>query len=526
MAIGDTPRRYPMLRLLLCYVAGIVAAHVLYPHVDMLVGWGSAAMAVALVVALVSYVAQRAWPFALSAALLFASLGLTGYGLQRRSLHYEWSPRATMYEARVVDVPRQQGRTTRCTLLVTHTVTDSATQHTVSRRILAHFDSLAAPLQPGDVICLHAPVRPPRDLTPDDRFDYARYLLQQGLSGTTYLTASQWHRVGEQYPLTPRQRMARLRHRLQRQHLLPLYQGDELGVLAALTLGDKQWLTPEARAHYAHAGASHALALSGLHVGILYGMLAFGLRGLRRRRLLYAVGHLVTITLLWLFALLVGMSPSVVRAVFMCTLYIVARWVSADSSSLHVLTFAALAMLLVRPLYLFDVGFQLSYMAMAAILTVGPSVEQLSTRYHLPWLIRYPLSIVALSVVAQLGTFPLTLHYFGTFPLYFLVTNLLVIPALTLLLPLMMVWWGLALLHIPLAEPFASLVSWLTHALNASLARIGSWPHAVLHVSSFTLPAVICTYLLILFLALALIKRWSRGFVWSLLALLGLVLCV
>ena len=297
-------------------------------------------------------------------------------------------------------------------------------------------------------------------------------------------------------------------------------------MLAALTLGDKQWLTPEARAHYAHAGASHALALSGLHVGILYGMLAFGLRGLRRRRLLYAVGHLVTITLLWLFALLVGMSPSVVRAVFMCTLYIVARWVSADSSSLHVLTFAALAMLLVRPLYLFDVGFQLSYMAMAAILTVGPSVEQLSTRYHLPWLIRYPLSIVALSVVAQLGTFPLMLHYFGTFPLYFLITNLLVIPALTLLLPLMIVWWGLALLHIPLAVPCASLVSWLTHALNASLARIGSWPHAVLHVSSFTLPAVICTYLLILFLALALIQRRPRAFVWALLALLCLMIFV
>ena len=515
-----------MLRLLLCYVAGILLAHALPLPADVLVGWGSASVAAALLLLLVTYLLQRkagTLLHTLCAVWLFTSLGTTGYALQLRSCHYPWPSHATTYEARLIDATRRQGRTTRCTLLVTFAATDTA-YIPVQRRILAYADTaLAATLRPGDLLYFTARVDAPRDYAPDDDFDYGRYLQQQGLSGTTYLNARHCHRVEVEPPLPLRLRLTRLRHHLQARYLQPLFQGDELGVLAALTLGDKQWLSTDTRAHYARAGASHALALSGLHVGIIYALLAFAFRGLRHRRGLHALAQLATITLLWLFALLVGMSPSVVRAVFMCTLYIVARWVSADSSSLHVLTLAALTMLLVRPLYLFDIGFQLSYMAMAAILTAGPHIEQLLARHHLPWVISYPLSIALLSVVAQLGTFPLTLHYFGTFPLYFLVTNLLVLPVLTLLLPLMVGWWTLALLHLPLAIPCGTLVRWVTHTLNSSLARIASWPHAVLHVTSFTPSMVLCTYLLLLFLALALIKRWSRGLVWSLLALLGLV---
>ena len=526
--MADILHRYPMSRLLLCHVAGIAAAHVLLPYVPSPLLCGivcSLLTLVALLAALATRRTRRDLPVLLSSMALFVSLGFTGYTYQCRSLHYTWSPATLHYEARVASAPIQHGNTSRCLLELTYLIGEDLTPEPVNRRIMGYFESVPTPLQPGDVIYIHSRVKPVTDFTPDDNFDYARYLMLQGVSGTAYIPAMQSVTVGHEADLTVRERMARLHHRLYTR-LLPIFRGDELGVLAALTLGDKQQLSPHIRAIYSHAGASHALALSGLHVGILYGLLAFALRGFRHRRGLHALAQLATITLLWLFALLVGMSPSVVRAVLMCTLYIIARWVSCDSSALHVLSLAALGMLLVRPLYLFDVGFQLSYMAMAAILTAGPHVEQLLTSRRLPWIVSYPLSIASISLVAQLGTFPLTLHYFGTFPLYFLVTNLLIIPALTLLLPLMIGWWTLLLLHAPIAVPFGAFLQEATRLLNSCLAHIGSWPHAVLHVSSFTLPAVLFTYLLILFLALALIKRWPRGFVWSLLALLGLVLCV
>lgn len=524
----DILNRYPMSRLLLCYAAGIVAAHVLYPHASWLFTCGVVCCVVSLVAAFATFALRRRlkrWHVALAPMLLFVSLGITQYTASCRNLHCEWSPQKQLYQVRLASAPIQRSNTFQCALEVDCYLSDDLTLVPVNRRIMGYFASDSLALHPGDLLYIHARVQAPRDFNPDDRFNYAQYLLQQGVSGTAYIPAGQWSPLDCNTNLSLRESMSRLRQRLYA-HLQPIFQGDELGVLAALTLGDKQGLTPEARAIYSHAGASHALALSGLHVGIIYGLLAFALRAFRRRRMLRQVADFATILLLWLFALLVGMSPSVVRAVLMCTLYIVARCISRDSSALHVLSLAALAMLLVRPLYLFDVGFQLSYMAMAAILTVGPHVEQLLTRRHLPWVISYPLSIIGLSLVAQLGTFPLVLHHFGTFPLYFLVTNLLLIPVLTLLLPLMMGWWTLILLRVPLAVPFGAFLQESTRLLNSSLAHIGSWPHAVLHVSSFTLPAVLCTYLLILFLALTFIKRWSRGLVWSLLALLGLVLCV
>ena len=181
-----------------------------------------------------------------------------------------------------------------------------------------------------------------------------------------------------------RERMLRLRQRLSEKYMADTFTGDALGVLSALTLGDKRMLSAELREAYKDAGAAHVLALSGMHVGVIYGMIVFLLRGLFRRRSLRWIRELLAISVLWCFALLVGMSASVVRAVVLCTLYAFARWVSdGTSSSLHVLSLTALLMLLACPLYLFDVGFQLSFMAMVAILWIEPYLEQLFQRHGL-----------------------------------------------------------------------------------------------------------------------------------------------
>jgi competence protein ComEC len=229
---------------------------------------------------------------------------------------------------------------------------------------------------------------------------------------------------------------------------------------------------------------------------------------------------------LWLFALMVGMAPSVVRAVLMCTIYIIARWVSDDSSSsLHVLSLTALLMLLARPLYLFDVGFQLSFMAMVAILWLEPYLENLFLRHEWHPIGGFFVGVLCMSLAAQLGTFPLVLHHFGTFPTYFLVTNLFIAPCLSLLLVTSLVWWGLLLMGLSWAQSFGELLQYVIEYINRALQCIGQWPGAVMHVEDFSGWAVLFSYLFILFAALFVVKRWQRAAVLAMASLLALLIC-
>lgn len=480
---------------------------------------------------------------------LFLMLGIWNYSRARSEAEYAWSSDKCQYEARVVDSPRTRERSILCEVEVT-AVRDSSVWHRVGRKVFAYMEPCdeAEALLPGDILCFKGAVRAPRNFSDSLTFDYARYVTMQGAAGTVYLPRKHWFRVREE-ALTLRERLLRLRNRLLQQYEGAAFEDDVQGVLAALTLGDKRGLSREVRAAYSDAGASHVLALSGLHVGIIYGMLAFGLHRMLRKRSMRWLRELLTLVVLWLFAFMVGMSASVVRAVAMCSLYVLARWLSDDTSSpLHVLSLTALLMLLVHPLYLFDIGFQLSFMAMASILCVEPYLEHLFLRGEatssplchpkesgvtciishkvLRPLFGFLVSLLCMSLAAQLGTFPLVLHHFGTFPTYFLLTNLVVVPCLTAVLLLSLVWWALLLLGVPWIGLLGNLLQHVVGSMNQLLLCIGQWPGAVLHVDDFSLPAVLCTYLFILFVGLFVIKKWTRAAVWALSALLGLVLCL
>ena len=131
-----------------------------------------------------------------------------------------------------------------------------------------------------------------------------------------------------------------------------------------------------------------------------------------------------------------------------------------------------------------------------------------------------------MSLAAQLGTFPLVLHHFGTFPTYFLLTNLVVVPCLIAVLLLSLVWWALLLLGAPWVDLLGALLQHVVGWMNQVLLCIGQWPGAVLHVEHFSSSAVLCTYLFILFAGLFIIKKWPRAAVFALAALLGLVVCL
>ncbi|WP_175456271.1 ComEC/Rec2 family competence protein [Xylanibacter ruminicola] len=285
----------------------------------------------------------------------------------------------------------------------------------------------------------------------------------------------------------------------QREQLLQRYQdggldGDAYAVVAAMSLGDKTALTREVRSMYSVSGASHVLALSGLHLGIIYMLLSL----LLPRRRWPAVSQLLSILVVWAFVLLVGMPVSAVRSAVMLTIYGILSIGHRNKMSVNVLAFTALVMLLWNPAWLFDVGFQMSFMAVWAILLFVPVFTGVfSDKYYMehPWVAK-GWGMVAVSMAAQLGVAPLIAYYFAQFSTCFLLTNFLVVPAAFLILCLSVV--------VLLFPSLAYLLLYIVQGLNAALDAIANLPgasignlHPTILQVVFIYVLIVCCYLLI-----------------------------
>ena len=265
-------------------------------------------------------------------------------------------------------------------------------------------------------------------------------------------------------------------------------EGDAYAVVAAMALGDKSALTKELKNVYSVTGASHVLALSGLHLGIIYTLISFLIVGRRWQM----VSQLFCILSIWAFVFLVGMSVSVVRSAIMLTVYALLSLGHRDKMSVNTLAFAAMVMLLVSPRSLFDIGFQMSFVAVLSILLWLPVfMGVFSERFLMEhrW-VKWCWGMVAVSVAAQTGVAPLIAYYFGRFSSYFLLTNFIVIPAATLILYL-----SLVVLLIP---RLAYLLIYIVTKLDAVLAYITTIPGASIDGLHPTLLQVSMVYVIIL----------------------------
>ena len=309
-------------------------------------------------------------------------------------------------------------------------------------------------------------------------FSQRRFMQSHGFSGEGFVRHDEWrwHAVSLQ-GLSVIERV-RLRTLLWRHHLLQRFrqwgiEGDTYGVLAAMALGDKTSLSRDVRMVYSKVGAAHILALSGVHLMIIYGMVTMIL-GWRRIRTL---AQIVTVLAIWAFALLVGLSPSVVRSASMITIYALLSLGYRERMSVNVLAFVAIVMLIINPLSLYDVGFQLSFMAVLCILLFHPLLQQfipLHVQMEHRWL-RWFWGLATLSISAQVGTAPLVAYYFGQLPTYFLLTNYVVIPLASIILYL--AFGLLAFSFWPLA---ASMLAWalktIVLLMNRFLSGIAALP--------------------------------------------------
>lgn len=257
-------------------------------------------------------------------------------------------------------------------------------------------------------------------------------------------------------------------------------------LMATLTVSDRAQMTRDQKAEYRRAGASHLLAISGLHVGIIVLLLNLLLGVLRLRlkgRIVYGI---TVIALLWCYAWLTGMSPSVVRAVVMFSLLEIGLMSLKSTSALNLLAAAALVIVLWEPRAVFDIGFQLSFIAMLGIVTLFRPVYNLfevRNRFLATlW------AVVVVSVVAQLSTAPLVGYTFGQLPLLGLLTNVLV----WVTVPTIIVGTTLFLIGVPVG----AFVAWVAMVQNKAVAWVSAIEWGVVETIEIPLWSVWATYVL------------------------------
>ena len=263
---------------------------------------------------------------------------------------------------------------------------------------------------------------------------------------------------------------------------------DNYAIVAAMVLGDKSALSRDIKNTYSITGASHILALSGLHLGIIYALLSFLVVG---RRWQFFTQILIILSI-WAFVFLVGMPTSVVRAAVMLTVYALLALGHRNKMSINTLAFTAIVMLLFQPSALFTISFQMSFMAVLTILLFVPLFEAVFTPEYLMthrW-VKWLWGMIAVSCAAQIGVAPLIAYYFGRFSCWFLLTNFIVIPAAMLILYL-----SLLVLLIP---QLAFLLVQVVGTLNTALAKIAQLPGASIDGLHPTLTQTVLVYVFIM----------------------------
>ena len=331
-------------------------------------------------------------------------------------------------------------------------------------------DSIASFFKIGDRILIKNKFIAIKESLNPHQFNYKNYLVKQGIHQQVYTTKQELLLL-DQTSTSFLGFIAAFRLKIQQSLQQYDFSEDELAIMNALLLGQRQDISKELTANYSKAGAIHILAVSGLHVGIILWMLSFVLKPLERYKKGKVIKLVLVLLFLWFFAVLAGMSASVTRAVTMFSAIAIGQFYNKRNAVEHSLIFSMFILLLLKPLFLFDVGFQLSYLAVFGIIWVQPVFYQLwKPKYYI---IDKGLQLITVSTAAQLGVLPISLFYFHQFPGLFFLSNLLIIPFLGVILGTGIIVLGLSyltILPIFLVDIYGGIIS-ILNRLVAFIAR-------------------------------------------------------
>ena len=395
----------------------------------------------------------------------------------------------------VIDPPLERANSMKATVHIRANLTDDSST-VCNERIIAYFrkDSLSRRIRQGDLLLMNTVLNPVSNAGNPYEFDYRGYLARKHIGRSAFAESGSWQKIDSYAQNALFNFSNRIRHSLLDVLKRSGLSGNELAVASALMLGYKADLDNELLRAYSMSGAMHVLAVSGLHVGIIYmvlKMIVMLVPFIRRTKWLRT---LILLSALWLYAIITGLSPSVMRAATMFSFIAAGEALNRRAYIYNSIAASAFILLLANPGNLLELGFQFSYMAVIAIVYLCPSLKGLYTFKN--GFLDKAWELACVSIAAQAGTAPLALFYFHQFPSYFLLSNYVVIPAASIII------YGTVFLFfispVPwLLETFGWLLDKFLYGVNFMVFLIEKLPGSVILGIRFAAWEILFAYILI-----------------------------
>lgn len=515
------PQLYPMVRLTVPFIAGMVTANFCIRFIPLNMSVLFTILCALLIFLFTTYPTRlpikQGKGFGITAMLFAFFSGMTLF--MHSYDHVSWKiaeKKGTIFHGIVAESPTRKPKTWSVKIHCEN-----------GKQILAYIarDSTETSclLHPGDSIrfeARHLQSTSPQyaesaSATPSDSIgnqfsQYHKYLFYNGISATCYVPRNGYTVTHTE----PADRNLLARIRLLQNKAIAAYanagiEGDAAAIIESMTSGHKARLSKEMKEKYSRSGVSHVLALSGFHLTIIYTLLEFLLLGRVLRHRYRSIVRIVIMICLWIFTVMAGMPPSLVRAALMCSFMILSSILSRQSLSMNSCALAALVMLIYNPLTLFDLGFQLSFISMTGICVCGKPLCALCPTHNI--IVRYLWGIVAISLTCTLFTAPiigLCFHYLPTFSVF---SNLAVSVLASLILYVAAFWWMLCWQE-NIKAMLTDILQWLTQTMNTIVSQISSWKYAVIEWQP-SIAEVITLYILIAFLVLFFKNKSSKNLI-------------
>ena len=389
----------------------------------------------------------------------------------------------------------------------------------VKGKIIIYFkkDSLLAPLAYGSQIIFKKPLQEIKNAGNPGGFDYKRYSLFHGITYQVYLQPGEFIVL----PVTNKRWLTSFLNAA-REMVLNILRTNikgnkELGLAEALLIGYKDDLDKTLVQSYTNTGVVHIIAISGLHLGLIYWLLVQLLKPMRRNKYAKWLRPVIIICGLWLFSLLAGAQPSILRSAVMFTCIVLGENLSKKTSIYNNLAFSAFLLLCYNPYWLWDVGFQLSYSAVLSIVIFFQPVYNLI--YVKNKMLDFFWKLNAVTIAAQILTLPVSIYHFHQFPTHFLLTNFVAVPLSSLIL-LGEIFLCIISFIPAVALLVGKILSWLIWCMNSYIEKIEALPFSLWDGLHIGIAQVVFLFLVIAGLGYWLLEKSKSGLKIGLAALL------
>lgn len=407
------------------------------------------------------------------------------------------------YLARLSDCPSIKEKSMKVMLDVYGLAIDGYVK-SVDSKIVAYFEKSekSLGLKYGDcIVVLKNPEVVEKPPNPE-QFDYKEYLYKKGVTHQVFLKSDDWLDLNHN-DANPVYKFSYYIRDFLLETMNDLgIKENEYAVAAAILLGYDDVLPLELRQQYVAAGAMHILCVSGLHVGVVFMVFSYMLFFLNeRKKIQHIVKQLVLLVLIWFYALLAGLAPSILRATIMLSFVIIGNIINRKGVLLNSLAASAFLLLCLNPANLFDIGFLLSYVAVIGIVVLHKPISKLF--YFKYNFLNKIWEITSVTIAAQIATTPFTIYYFHQFPIYFWLSNLFMTPVSSIVIIGGMIM--LLIFFIPYVNNIvAYAVSKMIYIMNLGVSWIESLPYSIikgLYINDLQFLILLMILLAILFYA-------------------------